>query len=70
MKEVCFINKGESIEKLKKQYGYSDVNCNNNDKKFENYYIEINGGIETIAENRRILMWSLKIIEFNIKLLF
>ena len=37
MKEVCFINKGESIEKLKKQYGYSDVNYNNYDKKFENY---------------------------------
>ena len=48
MKEVCFINKGESIEKLKKQYGYSDVNYNNNDKKFENYYIEIGKGSDDV----------------------
>lgn len=47
MKEICFINKGESVEKLKKQYCYNDIKCSNN-KKFENYYIESGEGSDDV----------------------
>ena len=48
MKEICFINKGESINKIKYQYGYNESISVTLNKKFDYNYVEIGSGADDV----------------------